>query len=142
MNRETIIAIVVGILFGAILGLVVLSQTNKGDKSKAMTPVKDNLEKQKPNTKAVVQETVLKINKPENNLVSSTKEIEISGKAPAKSLIVIQSPIANKVFKTDKEDFSIKFSLAQGENTISISSYTQGGSPQERQLQIYYVTNE
>lgn len=142
MNRETIIAIVLGVLFGVVIGVVVLTQTNKGDKAKTMAPVKDLGEKQLPSTKTVIQETVLKVNKPENNLVSRSKEIEISGQAPAKSLIVIQSPIANKVFKSDKENFSTKFPLALGENIISVSSYTQGGSPQERKLQIYYLTNE
>jgi hypothetical protein len=69
----------------------------------------------------------------------TSDEITIKGKAPKGSLIVIQSPVGNEVFKTDKEEFSTPFPLALGENIVNISSYSTTSSPQETTLQIYYV---
>ena len=139
MNRETIFAIVFGILLGVGVGFFVLFQTNREDKAKVIPVTQETQKKQVSKTPATTNQTVLKIIAPEDSSVVTEKDIIIKGKAAKNSLIVIQSAASRAVVKTDKEDFSIPFSLALGENVINISSYTGSSAPQEAILQIYYV---
>jgi hypothetical protein len=139
MRKETIIAIVMGILLGVGIGFVVLFQSRKGDEAKVI-PVSGDTE----NTKIVKTSTpqgqaILEISEPKNKVVVNTNKITIKGAADKNSLIVIQSPITNTVFKTEKIDFTSSVPLALGENTISISAYSDSSTPQEMTLQVYYI---
>lgn len=139
MNRETIFAIVFGILLGVGVGFFVLFQTNREDKAKVIPVTQETQKKQVAKTPATTTQTILKITQPENASVVTKKSITIKGKAAKNSLIVVQSAASRDVIKTDTEDFSIPFTLALGENVINISAYSGSSSPQEATLQIYYV---
>lgn len=140
MSRETIFAIVFGILLGVGVGFFVLYQTNREDKAKVI-PVAQETQKKQVAAKAPVAtgQTLLIVTAPENGMVFTKKDITIKGKAPKNSLIVVQSPVYRDVIKTDAEAYSLPFTLAPGENIINISAYSGNSSPQESTLQIYYV---
>lgn len=139
MNRETIIAIVLGILLGVGIGFFVLFQSNRGDETKVI-PVNGDKENKKVVTPVRGEdEVILEIQEPQDMAIVNSKEITIKGIAEKNSLIVIQSPINNKVFKTENEKFETKYPLALGENTISINAYAKSSTPQEITLKIYYV---
>ncbi len=139
MNRETIFAIVFGILLGIGVGFFVLFQTNRDDKAKVIPVAQDAPKKQVAKVPAATGQTILKISAPEDTTVMTEKEITITGTAPKDSLIVVQSPASRSVIKSETEKFSIPFTLAPGENIINISTYAGSSSPQEAILQIYYV---
>lgn len=139
MNRETIFAIVFGILLGVGVGFFVLFQTNREDKAKVIPVAQDAPKKQVAKAPAAAGQTILKVTSPENAVVVTKKEITIKGKAPKNSLIVLQSPGSRNVIKSEIEDFAIPYTLALGENLINISAYAGSSSPQEAVLQIYYV---
>lgn len=139
MKRETIFAIVIGIVFGAGIGLFVLFKSNGGEQTKVI-PVSGDTETNKVvNTSVSNDQMVLTVSTPSDHAVVHKKEIQIKGKADPNSLIVIQSPVSNQIFKNEKQDFSVDFPLALGENMVSISSYSDSSTPQEITLQIYYV---
>ncbi|CAN5130290.1 hypothetical protein BH09PAT2_BH09PAT2_09990 [soil metagenome] len=139
MNRETIFAIVFGIILGIGVGFFVLFQTNRNDKAKVIPVAKDTPKKQVATAPVTAGQIVLKVSAPENNTVVVKKDITIKGKAPKNSLIVLQSAGSRQIIKTEKEDFSIAYTLSPGENLINISAYSGTSSPQETTLQIYYV---
>ena len=139
MNRETIFAIVFGILLGVGIGFFVLFQTNNGEQAKVIPVTQESVKKQVAKAAAPAQQSLLQISAPTNNTVVATKQITIKGKAPKNSLIIIQSPSGRDAFKIDKEDFSRTYSLALGENVINISAYSTSSSPQESTLQVYYL---
>jgi len=144
MNRETIIAIVLGVSFGLIVGVVVLFQTNKGEDTKVIPISKDNTEKvvsEAPKNNSMTQ-TNLKITSPADNSLVSEREIEIKGKANANTLIVVQSAASQVVSKIEKADFAIKFPLATGENVIQVSAYSDSSTPQENTMRIYYIPQQ
>lgn len=141
MNRETIIAIVLGISLGLVAGLVVLFQTSRGEEAKVIPIARDNDEKvvtEKKSDSSMTQSNLTILSPNDKNIVD-TKEIEIKGKAKKGSLIVVQSAVSQDVIKSEDEDFSLKFTLAPGENQIQISAYSDSSIPQERTISIYYI---
>lgn len=144
MNRETIIAIGFGIGLGALVGAVVLFQTNKTEETKVIPIVRESDQK-----KAVSEEspanptkTNLTLDAPQNGAIVSKNSIEMSGSAQKNSLIVAQSPIDEIVEKIEDKAFKIEMSLAVGENIIQVSAYSDSSSPQEQTLRVYYIPQE
>ncbi|HRN70196.1 MAG TPA: hypothetical protein PLS49_03335 [Candidatus Woesebacteria bacterium] len=139
MKRETVIAISLGILLGVGIGFFVLFKSINGEQTKVI-PVGDTEANKVVTTNATsAGQTILTIQEPVENVVVNKKDITIKGKAQPDSLIVIQSQVSNAVLKNEKEDFSIPFSLALGENTLSINAYSNSSNPQEIILKVYYV---
>jgi len=141
MKKETTIAILLGVTFGIVLSLVMVSRTkskstsisnkkNINDQSQIVTPV--------PHTGSIFSFDLIT---PSNNVIVNQKFITISGKISANSLIMIQSPIKDIVLNSTKTSFSSEFPLALGENVIHIVAYpkdTQFKS-QEKELRVYYI---
>lgn len=139
MNRETIIAVTLGILLGVGIGFFVLFQSSRTDQTKVI-PVNSNSENKKVvTTSRGEDEAVLEIKGPLDLTIVDKNQITIKGAAEKDSLIVIQSPVNNKVFKTDKESFETTFPVALGENMISVNMYSKSSTPQEVTLKVYYV---
>ncbi|MBP9691685.1 hypothetical protein KBD81_06425 [Candidatus Woesebacteria bacterium] len=139
MKRETIIAIVFGILLGAAAGVVVLFQTKSKDAAKVI-PIDSNQKKViTPMPVASTSAEQLVISKPGDRAIVSEKSITITGTAPINALIIAQSPTSEQILKNEKEQFSVTMPLALGENVINISVYAGSGTPQEQVLRIYYV---
>lgn len=139
MKRETVIAISLGILLGVGIGLFVLFKSSNSDQAKIIPVGETEENKVVANTSNSTGQTVLTINEPGENIVVNSKDINIKGKVQPNSLIIVQSQVSQAVMKNEKEEFSIPFSLALGENTISINAYSGSSNPQEITLKVYYV---
>lgn len=139
MNRETIIAVVLGILLGVGIGFFVLFQSSRTDQTKVIPVSNDGGNEKVVTTARGDDEAVLGINDPQDMAVVKVNQITIKGTAERNSLIVIQSPVNNKVLKADKENFETTFPVALGENTISVNAYSKSSTPQEITLKVYYV---
>ncbi len=139
MKRETLFAISLGILLGIGIGLFVLFKSSTGEDTKVIPVTGDTEKKKVVNTAVPEDQVVLVVTEPTDRLIVNTDTVQIKGKTGKNSLIVIQSQVSNEVLKNEKQDFSVSFPLALGENTISISSYSQSSTPQEMTLKIYYV---
>lgn len=143
MKKEGLIAIIFGIILGGILGLIILDKNRKQqlERSKTIAPQqKNNLL----TPKTMVNLQSLEITQPEDRIIVSESKIIIQGTAGKDSLIVIQSPIKDIIFKNDNSQFKINFPLSLGENVINITVYPKEPQfrSQEKQLRIYYLSEE
>lgn len=139
MKKEAIVAIVFGIVLGSILGIVLIIKNKEQQlaKSKTITP----LEKGKMASQATnLNVFQLEITEPGDRSIVYKNSIVIKGSFTKNSLIIIQSPIRDIVLKNDKEQFSVDFPLALGENVIGIGAYPQDKllRSQEKELRVYY----
>lgn len=141
MKRETIIAIVFGILLGAGAGLVVLFQTNSSEEAKVI-PIESDEKKVVTQAPAATSQAQLIISEPQSHTVSTEKSITIKGKAPMNGLVMVQSPTSEQILKNETGDFTIDMPLALGENVINVSTYAGSSTPQEQVLRVYYVPEE
>jgi hypothetical protein len=141
MKKETVVAIIFGILFGSVFSFFFINSKKEQSQS---TNLPANLATTIPEKKVTQISTQnLEINMPENNSISDKKQVVIKGKAPKKSLMVIQSPIKDIIFENENESFTIDFPLAYGANQISIFSYPKNSPiPMFKNLTIYYLENK
>lgn len=143
MKKETITAIIFGIVFGAVLGIFLITKNkqNQLEKTKTIAPTNtvNKVTKQVPLT---VQ--TLELTTPSDRAIVYKNTITISGKAIKNSLIIIQSPIKETILKNKEEKFEADFPLALGENVIRISVYPEDKQLriQEKEIRIYYFTEQ
>jgi len=141
MKKETIIAIIFGVFFGAIFSFFFIDSSKKQFQSPKLLSNLITITPKNKVTEIVSQN--LEIITPENNSISNQKQIVIKGKAPKKSLMIIQSPIKDITFENENESFTIDFPLAYGANQISIFSYPKNSpTPLFKNLIIYYLENK
>jgi len=138
MNRETIIAISMGVGLGVIVALVVLFQSNKGDETKVVA-VKPNQAITKEKSTQPSAPKLLTLTSPEQGSVVDSDTVTIAGKVQKNSLIVVQSPVFEHTFKNKQDTFHIDVDLALGENVIQISAYSGSSIPQQQTLRIYFI---
>lgn len=147
MNKETIIAILVGFGFGLAAALLILFlpklPLGKSQEQKTHITTKE-LNKETSSEKELSSKSNAKltINSPEQNAVinSDAKEVEITGKAPEGTRIVFLSLAGEKSTKSDGSgNFSVKMPLVEGENKIQAVAYKDNKDPQVKILTIYYV---
>lgn len=143
MKKETIIAIFFGILLGGVLAVIIVNKNRQVqlEKNKAIAPTEKPVF---PKKLSQTEFQSLEILKPTNGEITGKNEVTISAKATKNSLVVIQSPIKNFVFELQKEQFSVNFPLALGENVIKIAVYPQDKKLrfQEKELRVYYLKEE
>lgn len=142
MKRETIVAIVFGILLGAGAGLFVLFQTNNSEEAKVIPIEADDKRVVTQAVTASTSQAQLVISTPATGAVVHEDTVQISGKAPLNGLLVFQSQVSEKILKNEKGDFAVEMPLALGENVIQISVYAGSSTPQEQTLRVYYLNDE
>ncbi len=144
MNKESIIAIVLGLVLGVVVagGVVYLSVRQQRIQNAQITPSASSDATLSP---IVVPPTVvimqsLSITGPQSGSVTEAREVRVEGSAAVKSLVIIQSPLTTISQKIESSNFSLIMPLALGENTIQISSYPEGSSvPIQKTVYIYRV---
>ena len=143
MKKETIIAVIFGIVFGGIFGVLLINKNKETQlvKNKVIGPTGI------PNkTLSIDNGNIqnLEISSPQDKIIVSESSTKIIGKVEKNSLIIIQTPIKDLSFKTNKLDFSVDLPLALGENVIKIVAYfpNNNQNPQEKNLKIYYLDSQ
>ena len=143
MKKETIIAIFFGLLLGGAgaLFLIVKNKEIQLEKTNTMAPVLKISPSIVKNNGLVL---ALNVTEPADGTIVNKDSVMIKGKATKGSLIMIQSPIKDQVFKTEKDDFSVDFPLAFGENTILVTLYPADKQlpSQEKELKVYYMQEQ
>jgi hypothetical protein len=142
MNKESVIAIVLGLVFGILVAGGFLLFTNKSQTvtSKQTTQIASSSAKLEP-TQVFPTITVmssLTIQNPTSGSVTEEKMIRVTGTTSKRALVVLQTPIQTLSKKIDDEVFSFEVSLAYGENSLSLFAYPEGTSiPIQKSLYIY-----
>ena len=144
MNKESIIAIVLGLVLGILVagGVVYLSvrqqRIQNTQITQSATPDAGLSPVVVPPTVVIMQS--LDIKAPQSGSVTDAREVRIEGSAAIKSLLIMQSPLAAVSQKLESANFSMVMPLALGENTIQVSSYPEGSSaPIQKTVYIYRV---
>lgn len=144
MKKETFIAVFLGIFFGGFLGFFLINKNKEINinKNKALAPT--SIINQKTTKSDLVNYIPLDIKEPSDYFITDKDNIDIIGKATKDSLIVIQSPVKDIVYKNTKENFKINIPLALGENVVKIVDYPKDKTldSQEKTLRIYYLKIE
>jgi len=143
MKKETTAAVIFGIFLGGIVAIFILIGGKDVREDKVITP-KDTLKKTVISPTSTETPASFEILGPKDKVITDKNSISISGKAAKDSLIVIQSPIKDMVFKLEKNDFKVDFPLALGENSIKIMFYpkNQNQRSQEKDLKVYYFDSQ
>jgi len=139
MKKETITAVSFGIILGVIVALFVIFQSKEKQLSKAK-PINNQTTTMTPKIKTN-NIPFIEVTSPSDKVVVGSNSVVLKGKANKNSLIVIQSPIKELVFKNTKEEFSQEFPLALGENAIELTNYPADNtsSAVHKELRIYYL---
>lgn len=141
MSKETIIAIIFGVGFGALVGVFVLFQTKGGEETKVI-PVGVEQDQKKVNPDKPPSDKTMKIlaiSSPVGAPMVTENTIKIEGTVEKDSLIIIQSAVAEDIQKNKTETFSAEIPLAVGENVIQVSAYSDSTTPQEQTIHVYYL---
>lgn len=146
MKKESLIAVIFGLLFGGLFYLALINTNflKTGPKNLNKELANKNIQLS-PSPVKKIENTIqtLTIDQPKNHLVVDNNIITIKGKAPKKSLIIIQSASSEKIFENQKENFEVEFPLSYGANQIVIFSYPKGvQTPLFKKLTIYYLENK
>lgn len=141
MKREPIIAIVFGVLLGAVVGAAVLFRSAKPDDT-TVIPVEIEQVSTSSAKTAETKQKMLAIETPHASAFLETDSVSISGTAEKDALIVVQSQTAERVVQNTAEKFSLDFPLVPGENNILVSAYAGSSTPQEVSLRVYYIKPE
>ncbi len=140
LGRETIFAAIAGFALGLVAAWGVLSLPQLLQKKTSTT---SNIEALKPglNTEAPVQ--ILSLNSPEDESISQTNQVNISGKAFSGSTIVIDGPLADKVLEAPSDgNFSATLDLEEGANEIQITAYAPNGSEKTEVRTVNYTKED
>lgn len=143
MKKETIIAIFFGVIFGGLVAVFLLAKNKELQLNKTKT-IAPTGKANKTTKNIVVNLKPLEILEPKDGSVFNAKSIIIKGKADKDALIVIQSATKDTILKNEKDQFSVSFPLALGENVINITAHLKDSKlrPQERELRIYNLDDE
>lgn len=143
MKKETIIAVIFGIILGGVFGLYLINKNKETQLTKNKVIAPSNAPNKTLSTdNGKIQN--LEISSPQDGIVVNGNNVKIIGKAEINSLIIIQTPVNDLSFKINKIDFSVDLPLALGENVIRIVAYPSGKnqSPQEKDLKVYYLDSQ
>lgn len=144
MKKETLIAIIFGIGLGGAVALFILIKGKDIEltKNKVISPKIANQEAvSKPLTTTF---QMLEVTTPLDGAITDKNSITIAGKVQKGSLLVIQSPINDKVMEADQNNFQVDFPVALGENVIKIVAYPKDKTlrSQEKDIKVYYIDSE
>lgn len=143
MKKETIIAIFLGLLFGGIMAIFISLKSKDIELStnKVIAPAKEKI--LSPNS-AGIEMQPLELSEPADRAIFEKNIIRFKGIAAKDSLIIIQSPIKDLIFKNTQGKFDLEFPLALGENSIKMVVYPKEKKfrPQEKLIKVYFIDSE
>jgi hypothetical protein len=141
MKKEVLIAIILG--FG--LGLVITFGIWTANRALQEQPVTEPIEAT-PTPQATptpASNLTLEITEPEQNSISSEKEINLAGSASPEAIIVVFYEEGEKILETDSQGkFETTVNLAGGANEILIKAFDKEGGEVEKTLSVVYSTAE
>ncbi len=127
MHKETIIAVVIGLLFGLMVTVSVYKLQSLSQPSQTETALSDQVI---PSTSpATESQDRLSINSPTQGLITSDAEMTIDGKTDSMALLVLFAHETQQIYEADSAGaFSIPFTLKEGPNFFTLVATNQEGT--------------
>lgn len=143
MKKETLIAIILGLLFGGIMAVFISYKSKDIELAKNDVIAQPTEKVSSPNS-FLTNFQILELTEPADKTIVETNTIRFKGITAKDSLIVIQSPIKDLVYNNKQEKFDLEFPLALGENSIKIVVYPKKKQlrSQEKYIKVYYIDSE
>ena len=140
-KKEVIIAIIVGLTTGIFFSYLLfffrarpqVFKQKKREGVKVLISPSPSPKKEKPK-----EISHLIIDSPLNESIVSEEKVEVSGKAPKNSLIIIVAETQEKVVKEKDGHFKSEISLIPGENQINITAIFADGNDENSIMTIIY----
>lgn len=137
MKKEVLIAIIVGFT----LGLIITFGVYRAQKSLEQKAAKDEIVENQQLPGANNTQVLLSITQPEDGEISDKDAIVVGGITQKNSLVTILSSFDDQAIQADEfGNFSTEFSLDTGPNQITITSFNQDGTKQEKIINVVYTT--
>lgn len=138
MKKETIIAIVLGIVAGIGIAGAVIYNSKQASQENADV-ILDNVS---PTPQVDTSELApLLLTAPDNEAVLDTSTVTLEGSSQKGALVVVQSLTGEKVLNLEEKDFRVDVTLVPGENNIRVTAYNDRNID-SRSLTLYYVNEE
>lgn len=145
MAKESVIAIILGLVLGVAVALVAVFYTvgtQKDANTKSAQDASAASASSKLDTISIPPTVTvlrsLEIISPQSGSIVESKTLTIKGTAGVGTLLIIQSPVKTQVTQTDRDSYSLDFPLALGENVITLSAYHAGSViPVQKKLYVY-----
>ena len=143
MKKDILVAICVGFVLGAIAALTVTNlpkiikegiktSSNKISATPAPLEIKTN-----------IQSIDFSVDSPKDGSVSDNKSIDITGKAKAGQIVLIETENDQKAIDPDSSgNFTTKLNLNEGVNNIYLTIYDEGGNSNSKIISVYYTTEK
>ena len=127
MHKETIIAVVIGLLFGLMVTVSVYKLQSLSQPSETETPLSDQAV---PSTSPEAEsQDRLAISNPTQGLITSEAEITIEGKTDANALLVLFAHETQQIYEAEATGaFTIPFTLKEGPNFFTLVATNQEGT--------------
>lgn len=143
MKKETVVAIVLGLLFGGVVAVFITLKSKDIElaKNKVIAPPKEKASS--PNSSGIKEQS-LELSEPADRAIFENNTVHLKGMATKDSLIVVQSPIKDLIVTNKQEKFDLEFPLALGENSIKIVVYPKEKQfrPQEKFIKVYFIDSQ
>ena len=143
MKKETVIAIVFGLVLGGIVALLILFKGKDIElaRNKAIGP---KGKEQQLLGEPLKQIQGLELTSPSDGTIVDKNSLSLPRKIEKDRLLLIQSPIRDMTARTTSNNFKIDFPLALGENVIKIVAYPKDKTmrAQEKDLKVYFLDSE
>lgn len=159
MNKDAVLATLIGFAIGlTITGIIIVAPSVAKNAPKVSLPSlprislpslpKFQAKKTDAKITPAVTQTVkgvsagkdTGVDTPAADAVLSEDTTTVTGRAPAKSRVLVQSPVEDAATTvTDSGAYSVKVSLKEGKNDILITVSDESGVIQERSVTVYYT---
>lgn len=142
MKKEVGIAVFFGVLLGLVVAAFMISRVRNLETQKIKLPSESLISPSVKNLNSQIQ--TLEISEPGDQIAVGKNSVTLKGKTVKDSLIVVQTPGKDLLFKNKNENFSIDVPLLLGANVITIASYPKGGTQrsQEKTLTVFFLDEQ
>jgi hypothetical protein len=141
MNKESVVAIILGLVLGIGVagGAVFVTVKDQREKNAKMSEIVEPEGVTVAPTVTVLK--TLKITSPVSGYLTRDNSVQIKGSMSAESLLILQSPTKTTVNRIKADDFVFTHPLSLGENVITISAYQKGTAvPIQQKIYVYRIS--
>lgn len=138
MNKDTVVASVIGFSLGLIAAIALWVVPKIMPKPNTPSTISDSVNQEQPSASEVNGTSTFEIASPKDGEIVQSKDLTLSGKASNAKLIVVTTPSSSVVLEpSDQGEFSTPLTLSEGANPITIAAYT-GDTNESQKLFVYY----
>lgn len=141
LGKETILAGVAGFALGLLAAWAVWSLPQFLPKKQEPTTITE--ETTPPAEEPKAEAFSLTLTQPENEAISSTDKVTVSGKTAKDATIVLNGPLGDEVLEASANGtFTVSLGLEEGANEINVTAYSADGGQEQTETRTVNYTKE